>query len=158
MYDFQIEGKKVLEVGCGLGLVSLVLNQRMANITCTDYHPEAEKYLQLNTKLNSERIIPFFLADWKNKNDDREKFDLILGSDLLYEASHSTILSEFLERHATENCEIIIVDPGRKHINQFTSKMKTLTYTYTQEKPRDQSYLDLPFKGSINRYIKKKLI
>ncbi len=38
MLDYQIKGKRVLEVGCGIALASLVLNQRDADITATDHH------------------------------------------------------------------------------------------------------------------------
>ena len=39
--------KRILEVGCGIGLSSLILNRLNADITATDYHPEAEKFLIL---------------------------------------------------------------------------------------------------------------
>lgn len=39
-----VENKRILEVGCGIGLPSLVLQQRGANITATDYHPLAEEF------------------------------------------------------------------------------------------------------------------
>lgn len=41
MAEQEIDGLRILEVGCGIALASLVLNQRHANITATDYHPEA---------------------------------------------------------------------------------------------------------------------
>lgn len=36
----EFAGKRILEVGCGLALASLLLNHRKADITVTDYHPE----------------------------------------------------------------------------------------------------------------------
>ena len=41
MATFAIEGKRILEVGCGLALTSLLLKVRQADITATDIHPEA---------------------------------------------------------------------------------------------------------------------
>ena len=35
MLDYDIAGKRILEVGCGIGLSSLVLNHRQAEITAT---------------------------------------------------------------------------------------------------------------------------
>ncbi len=52
MCEFPIAGKRILEVGCGIGLCSLVLQQRGADITASDYHPVAEKFLRHNTDLN----------------------------------------------------------------------------------------------------------
>ena len=47
--------KRILEVGCGLGLASLVLNERSADISATDYHPEVETFLKINTELENHR-------------------------------------------------------------------------------------------------------
>ena len=40
MFEFEIAGKRILEVGCGIGLASLVLNHRPGDITATDHHPQ----------------------------------------------------------------------------------------------------------------------
>ena len=57
--DFDITGKRILEVGCGIGLASLLLNNRLADVISTDYHPETESFLVENTKLNYGKTIPF---------------------------------------------------------------------------------------------------
>jgi len=44
MADFPIQGKRILEVGCGMALTSLLLNSRHADITATDIHPEAGSF------------------------------------------------------------------------------------------------------------------
>ncbi len=48
MLTYEIEGKRILELGCGLALASMVLNLRGANITATDYHPEVASFLKYN--------------------------------------------------------------------------------------------------------------
>src|SRR5680860_342426 len=45
MLNYPIEGKRILEIGCGMALSSLLLNARQADITATDYHPEVEHFL-----------------------------------------------------------------------------------------------------------------
>jgi tRNA1(Val) A37 N6-methylase TrmN6 len=52
MAAYAIEGKRILEVGCGIALSSHVLNARHADITATDYHPEAGSFLADNVRLN----------------------------------------------------------------------------------------------------------
>ncbi len=152
MKDYDIAGKRILEVGCGIGLTSLVLNQRKADITATDYHPEAEGFLIINTDLNKENLIPFIKADWDVSSDTLGKFDLILGSDLLYETEHIELLSNFINRHTKKQCEVIIVDPGRNQHARFSKKMVKLGYSHSQSKPENTHYLDNPFKGQILRY------
>ena len=35
--------------------------------TATDYHPEAEKFLDINTELNKDDEIPFVRTCWSNE-------------------------------------------------------------------------------------------
>ncbi|MDE8603082.1 hypothetical protein M3I01_009105 [Marinomonas sp. RSW2] len=62
MFKHEVKGLKILEVGCGIELASLVLNHRLADITATDYHPEAGNFLNENTLLipivSVNRLMP----------------------------------------------------------------------------------------------------
>jgi len=147
MFQFDIEGKRILEVGCGIGLASLVLNKRSANITATDYHPEVEKFLKDNAKLNNTQTIPFTRTAWTDENVSLGTFDIIIGSDLLYEEQHARELSHFIEEHAKPNCEIIIVDPGRKYHARFTKMMQALGYVYHANKYKNLAELTQPIRG-----------
>ncbi|MFA6629396.1 MAG: methyltransferase domain-containing protein [Sulfuricurvum sp.] len=154
MSDFDIEGKRILEVGCGIGLASLVLNHRSADITATDYHPEAERFLIENARINDDEIIPFIRAGWGDVQDSLGEFDLIIGSDLLYERDHVELLAGFIDRHTKASCEVIIVDPGRGNHSNFSKKMVGLDFSHTQSKPVHTDYLTLPFKGQLLRYAR----
>jgi len=153
MADFNIKGKRILEVGCGIALSSHVLNQREADITATDYHPEAGSFLQENSELNDASDIPFIRTGWADEETDLGKFDLIIGSDLLYERGHAELLSQFLNQHANRQCEIIIVDPGRGHHARFSKLMINLGFDHSQSRPENTNYLAeaLP-KGQVLRY------
>jgi predicted nicotinamide N-methyase len=152
MFDFEIEGKRILEVGCGMALSSLMLNARNANITATDYHPEAEVFLNENVRLNDGKVIPFTRTDWADDDIGLGNFDLIIGSDILYERDHINLLSRFIDQHSQPQCEVIIVDPGRAQHARFSRKMISLGYSHSQSKPENVDYLTQPFKGQILRY------
>lgn len=130
MVTKNIEGLRVLEVGCGIGLASLVLSQRHGDITATDHHPEAEAFLRANTDLNNLSPIAFVRTGWCEETTELGCFDLIIGSDLLYEPTNDELLSCFIDRHANRYCEIIIVDPGRGLQGKFTRRMIALGYTH----------------------------
>lgn len=152
MLAYDVADKKILEVGCGIALASLVLNQRSANITATDYHPEAEKFLNYNTALNKDNDIPFVRTGWQNIENDLSAFDIIIGSDLLYERDHADMLSQFINRHAKKHCDVIIVDPKRGNQASFKKKMVTLKYSYETSDSTWISPIDGPFKGKIMHY------
>lgn len=152
MSDYEVKGKRILEVGCGMALTSLMLNGRNADITATDYHPEVEVFLDKNILLNEGKAIPFVRTDWADENNNLGRFDLVIGSDILYERDHIELLSNFINQHTQPECEVIIVDPGRAQHARFSKKMISLGYSHSQSKPETDKYLSKPFKGLILRY------
>ena len=150
--DYEIDSKRILEVGCGMALSSLLLNKQGADITATDYHPEVNKFLQRNALLNQDKAIAFERADWATKNDTLGLYDLIIGSDLLYEDDHIELLANFIEVHAKPTCEVIIVDPGRGRKNKLSSRLVEFGFTSSQQKPTHTDYLDQEFKGYILKF------
>lgn len=153
MENYDIEGKRILEIGCGMALSSLLLNSRHADITATDYHPEAGNFLSDNVRLNQGRHIPFLRTDWGNEKDGLGQFDVMIGSDLLYERGHIELLSQFIERHAKPKCEVIIIDPGRGNHAAFSKKMVNLGYEHSQETVQ-KSQIKEAFKGTILNYTR----
>lgn len=152
MSDFSVKDKRILEIGCGIGLTSLMLNQRNADITATDYHPEVEGFLKHNATLNEGDAIPFVRTGWADELTGLGEFDLILGSDLLYEDEHADLLSRFIDQHSKAECEVIIVDPGRGRHARFSKMMVKLGYAHSQSQPVETNYLMDKFKGQILRY------
>ncbi len=156
MVNFNIAGKRILEVGCGIALASHLLNKRHADITATDYHPEVGNFLTENTDLNQGDKIPFVRTGWADAETHLGKFDVIIGSDILYEADHVELLANFLQQHAAPHCEIILVDPGRGNHARFSKKMVQLGFLHTQKKPDTHAYLEKPFAGQVLYYLRKK--
>lgn len=155
IYDYDFKNKKILEVGCGIGLSSLVLNRLNADITATDYHPEAENFLDINTQLNQDNEIPFVRTSWSDKFTEKlGKFDLIIGSDLLYERNHAELLSAFINAHANQKCKVILVNPNRGHQRKFTNKMEEYGFSCLSFEPINTDYLDEPYKGKIFKYTR----
>ncbi len=154
MFKHEIEGLRILEVGCGIGLTSLVLGQRSADITATDQHPEAQRFLEQNVLLNGLAPIPFVRAGWADEDCGLGEFDLIVGSDLLYERPQVELLAGFIDRHAKAHCEVIIVDPGRGQMSRFSRSMESLGYVHACHSPEPADYLAKPFRGQIVRYAR----
>ena len=150
--DFETESKRILEVGCGMALSSLLLNKQCNDITATDYHPEAQHFLQRNSLLNQDKDIAFQQVDWTDKTDSLGLFDLIIGSDILYEDNHIEQLASFIEAHAKPTCEVIIVDPGRGRKNKLSALMMAFGFTSSHHKPDHTDYLDKEFKGHILKF------
>jgi len=134
MNGFPVAGMKILEVGCGIGLCSLVLQRRGANITASDHHPLAEEFLRYNSELNGLPPIKYRNAPWAGPNPDLGRFDLIVGSDLLYEPGHPALLAAFLACHTESAAQVIVADPGRTRCGQFSTKMTAEGYTRGEQR------------------------
>lgn len=150
--DYPTGSKRILEVGCGMALASLLLNKKCADITATDHHPQAETFLQRNALLNESAEIDFERVDWATKSDSLGLFDIIIGSDLLYEDTHINLLSNFINQHAKPACDIIIVDPGRGRKTKLSKQMIEFGFTSSHFKPAHTDYLDETFKGYILKF------
>lgn len=152
--DYNIGSKRVLEIGCGTAISSLLLNKQNIDITATDYHPEVEAFLNRNSKLNGDANIPFERTGWADSNDSLGCFDLIIGSDLLYEEEHIGLLSDFIFAHSNPECEVILVDPGRGRKSKMAKKMNELGYASSFFKPENIDVIDNDFKGHILKFIR----
>jgi predicted nicotinamide N-methyase len=149
----EIKKLKILEVGCGLALSSLILKLRGADITATDYNPSAKAFLIENMRINQCQEIPFIRADWKDDHlESSQRYDLIIGSDILYQQDHSKDLSHFINMKALEKCEVIIVDPNRGNQNSFTRKMRQYNFTYQRDTRQFYDLDQTLFKGHIHHY------
>ncbi|MEO7252430.1 MAG: methyltransferase domain-containing protein [Arenimonas sp.] len=152
MSAFPVAGLRVLEIGCGLGLPSLVLHRRGADITASDHHPLAGEFLAANAELNGLAPIAFRIAQWAGPNPDLGTFDLIIGGDVLYERDHVALLSAFLAAHARPSAQIVITDPGRDHGNALTRALAAQGYLCSERRRRFDASESEPFRGRVLHY------
>ena len=80
---------------------------------------------------------------------------LIIGSDLLYERGHAKALSTFIDIHARQTCEVIIVDPGRGQITRFGRFMAELGYKDELLPVMDVVSEQEPTRRQVHRYIRQ---
>jgi predicted nicotinamide N-methyase len=148
----ELDGKRVLEIGCGIGLSSIILHKMGINITASDYHPLAKEFLDENVLSNNMLPIKFQTGNWEAENPLLGEYDMIIGSDILYEPAHSESVSRFIDIHSGSNVEVIIVDPNRGNRAKFTKKMIALGYTHHFERFNVQGTDATSCKGRILHY------
>lgn len=150
----NIENRRIIELGCGLGLPSLVLQSRGADVTASDHHPLSESFLDYNAMLNRLAPVPYLDLPWNASLADPEvgRFDLIVGSDILYERDHADMLAALVERLAAAKAKVLITCPGRGYRNRFSRLLEADGFELTattlpfseEEKP--------PFRGRLLCY------
>lgn len=147
-----LDDRRILEIGCGIALSSIVLHKMGFNITASDYHPLAKEFLDSNISSNDFTPIKFETGNWEAENPLLGEFDLIIGSDVLYEPAHSESVSRFIDIHSSNNVDVIIVDPNRGNRAKFTKNMIALGYTHYFERIDMQENDNHYCKGRILHY------
>lgn len=147
-----IEGRRILEFGCGLALTSLVLQRRSADITASDHHPLVEDFLCENAALNDLPQVRYRDAPWADEDASLGRYDLMLGGDVLYEREHVPLLAGFLERHAEPVAEIVVADPGRGHGNALSRALALQGYAIDEQRLGFGVDDAPPYRGRLLRY------
>jgi predicted nicotinamide N-methyase len=108
----ELGGVRVVELGCGLGVPSLVAAARGAEVTAVDWSEDAVELLRENASRNGV-VVTAERADWRSFAG---AFDLVLAADVLYEARNVEPLLDLLPRLAAE---VLLAEPGRPHAEAF---------------------------------------
>ena len=152
MQGWNIGERRVLEIGCGLGLASLVVHRRLGNITASDCHPLTQLFLRANLALNHLPELAYGTGNWGRSNPLLGSFDLIIGSDVLYERGHPEQLAGFIEMHLARHAEVLIIDPNRSNRSAFTRAMEQRGFDLAE------TQIDLPladgspYRGRLLHY------
>lgn len=152
MCTVEIGRRRILEIGCGLALSSLVLQRRGADITASDQHPLARSFLARNSRLNGLESVPYEDLHWAIPHETLGRFDLLVGSDILYERDHIDLLARVLDRHANPRSQVIFTDPGRGNSAPFTRALATQGYSVSEVRSRFNESDLPPFRGRLLSY------
>ncbi len=137
-----LAGLHACELGCGLGLPSLVAARRGATVKATDYHPHNEPFLQRNLELNGITGVTYGTLDWAAPSRT-EQYGLVFGSDLLYEERKVPVLLDCATALCAPGGRIIIADPGRRHLQSALSGFRDRGFRETLEVIDDMFILDM---------------
>ena len=106
-----LAGLRVVELGCGLGVPSLMAARAGAAVLATDGCDEALELLGRNARENGLGLETA-RVDWAAADEllARDPFDLVLAADVLYERESVPLLLSLLPRLGRE---VWLADPGR---------------------------------------------
>jgi predicted nicotinamide N-methyase len=116
----SLAGRRVVELGCGLGVPSLVAARAGADVLATDWSGEALKLLKRNASENGIELATK-RVDWDaaDKLVDEGPFDLVLAADVLYQLPKIYQLLALLPRLGAE---VWLADPGRSMAQSFLDR------------------------------------
>ena len=115
----HLDRVRVVELGCGLGVPSLVAAARGAEVIAVDWAEDAIALLQENAARNGLELEAV-RADWRAFDGT---FDLALAADVLYEARNVDPLAELVLRLAPQ---ALVGLAGRPYEREFLERVGKL--------------------------------
>ena len=126
----RLDGLRVVELGCGLGVPSLAASRSGAAVLATDADPEALDLLLTNAARNGVELDTA-RVNWSDPAEllAAAPFDLVLASDVLYQRAAVAQLLSLLPRLAPW---VLLADPGRPAAATFLAEAGRLWSVETQ--------------------------
>ncbi|TLU88032.1 MAG: methyltransferase domain-containing protein [Chlorobium sp.] len=115
--ELQLEGLRVIEIGAGVGMASVVAAREGASVLATDYSLEALRFARYNGMKNGVNLA-YERLDWRMVQCS-EQFDLLLAADVLYERVNLLPIVTAIDKLLKPGGAAYIADPRRRMAEQF---------------------------------------
>lgn len=129
-YPDLIKNKKVVELGAGLGLPSLVAARYASFVLCSDYLPEAVTVMLRSAVHNRLNNFSAQVLNWESMPADLEA-DVLLLSDINYEPGKFRLLQELIQQFLKKGTVVLLSTPQRLMARSFLTPL--LFYCRQQE-------------------------
>lgn len=113
---------RAIEIGCGLGIPGVAALKAGLEVTFSDYDETAVRFAGENARLNGLNHFKLLPMDWRDPV--AERFDVVLASDLIYEARLVEPIVEALDRLLTKDGLILLADQNRAYAQEFQQKIR----------------------------------
>jgi len=114
------EGRTAIEIGCGVGLVSVAAAMQGWRATATDYDPDAVAFADLNARQNGVRLEAATVLDYRVPLE-RPVYHRVLAADLLYERRQVEPVAAWIASALTSEGMALVGDPNRSAAEGFPS-------------------------------------
>jgi predicted nicotinamide N-methyase len=112
----ELAGRRVVELGCGLGLPAIVAALEGGDVLATDWAVDAVNVAAENARRNGAELRT---AVWRWNEPAPGRFDLVLAADVLYEARNVPLVLDAVAGALAPDGEAWIADPGRTTAEPF---------------------------------------
>jgi predicted nicotinamide N-methyase len=133
----SLRGRRVLELGCGLGLPSIAAARAGGRVLATDWSPDALRATADNAERNGVPVETL-ACSWASPEPllERAPWPLVLASDVLYERRNVDLLLGLLPQLVDRRGEVLIADPGRPPAASFVERAALDWHVATSVSPR----------------------
>lgn len=129
----NLAGKRILELGAGTGLPGIVAASLGGQVVQTDRQSLVLHVCKRNAERNRVTTIEHRSADWTAWTDV-ERYDLILGSDILYAADLHPSLRQIFDANLAPHGTVLLADPFRETSVRFLETMEAEGWRVAMDK------------------------
>jgi predicted nicotinamide N-methyase len=115
-------GTRVLELGCGSGLVGITALALGLRVTFSDYVPLAVELALENAARNGFANARGLRLDWRRRERDAERFELIVAADVTYDRSNLDVLLDVVDERLEAGGKTWFGDAGRSPAPDFVER------------------------------------
>jgi predicted nicotinamide N-methyase len=119
-------GRRLLELGCGIGLVTTAAMASAHEVLASDYYTDALAFTRANAFQNLGKSPTVRMMNWRNFPADAKDFDKVIASDVLYEGEYAKLLPRVLMGALSLHGVALIADPGRIAAPEFLEKCESV--------------------------------
>lgn len=120
---FAEKPQSILEIGAGLGMVSVILASQGHHLTASDYSEESCGYIRKNSERNNLSVSAV-CADWRNPSFSVGVFSSVVGIDILYEERWCMPVAQCIAEVLHPDGEAFIFDPHRPFRHCFVQSIE----------------------------------
>ena len=125
----DLRGRRVLELGAGLALPSVVAQLRGADVLATDNDDDALRF----AAANGVRTLHVDIAEPPRALLDAAPFDLVLLADMLYERQLAAKIALLLPRLAEPGGTVLIAYPWDRAADELQERLTARGWTTSTE-------------------------
>lgn len=127
------KNKTFLEIGAGLGLVSIVACCFGHHITMTENSPDALQFARANAHLNNCPRLPIVELDWHQPHLTGT-YDYIVASEVVYNTADFAPLVKLFQTYLKPDGEIMLASEMRKTSGEFYKYLQPIFRIQTLKK------------------------
>jgi 2-polyprenyl-3-methyl-5-hydroxy-6-metoxy-1,4-benzoquinol methylase len=129
-------GKRILEIGCGLGVVGIVAASFGHRLTMTEYNSDALNFARANADENATDRSGFLeikKLDWTRPSLEG-RFDCVVGSEVIYKETDFDAILKLFKRFLAPDGQVILSEGVRRTSVAFFGRLQASFHIRAQKR------------------------
>jgi len=139
-------GRTLLELGCGSGLVTTCAGLAGFEVVASDYYEDATRFARVNAWRNGAPAPRTLMLDWRAL-PALPRFDVVVASDVLYERPYGALVARAIAATLAPKGIALVADPGRVGRGEFLQALGDLDLCLSSR--RNMPYEDGEIRQTI---------